>query len=184
MGALRLGQNRLAEAESLFTRAGAADPKEPAHAMNLARACVAQGRADDAISAYRAAIKLNPALAPAYLELAGLQQRAGRLQEAEATLRRLLRAMPDHAQAKLMLGMVLMESGRPGDAETLLRRALGEASDTKTQASLRNGLAWSIRRQNRHEESLAELEAVHRLDPSLPYGGYPARRDHAGPTAL
>jgi len=108
MGALRLRQNRLAEAESLFARAGAADPKEPAHAMNLARTRAAQGRVDDAIAAYRTAIKLNPALAPAYFELAALQQRAGRLQEAEATLRRLLRAMPDHAQAKLMLGMVLM----------------------------------------------------------------------------
>jgi tetratricopeptide (TPR) repeat protein len=168
MGALRLRQNRLAEAESLFVRAAAADPTEPAHAMNLARACAAQGRADDAIIAYRAAIKLNPALAPAYLELAAVQQRAGRLQEAQATLRKLLRAMPDHAQAKLMLGMVLMEGGKPGDAETLLRRALAEASDNKTQASLRNGLAWSIRRQNRHEEALAELEAARRLDPSLP----------------
>jgi tetratricopeptide (TPR) repeat protein len=169
MGALRLRQNRLAEAESLFARAGAADPKEPAHAMNLARVCAAQGRGDDAITAYRAAIKLNPALAPAYFELAVLQQRAGRLEEAEATLRRLLRAMPDNAQGKLMLGMVLMEAGKPGDAETLLRRALSEASDSKTQAGLRNGLARSIHRQNRHEEALAEFEAVRRLDPSLPF---------------
>jgi len=168
MGALRLRQNRPAEAETLLAHASAADPKEPAHAMNLARARAAQGRSDDAITAYRAAIKLNPALVAAYFELAVLQQRAGRLQDAEATLRRLLRAMPDNAQAKLMLGMVLMETGRPGDAETLLRRALSDASDNRTQASLRNGLAWAIRRQNRHEEALAEMEAVGRLDPTLP----------------
>lgn len=169
MGALRLRQNKPDEAEALLARAGAADPKEPVHALNLGRARAAMGRMDDAITAYRAVIKLNPGLAPAYFELAVLQQRGGRLDDAEATYRKLLRMMPDNAQAKLMLGMVLMEAGKPGDAETLVRRALGTACDPKTQAKLHNGLAWAIRRQNKHEEALAEFEAVRRLDPTVPF---------------
>jgi tetratricopeptide (TPR) repeat protein len=169
MGTLRLRQNQPREAEAFFIRASAAAPKEPIHVLNLGRARAAQGRVEDAIAAYRTAIKLNPVLAPAYFELAVLQQRAGRLEDAEATYRKLLRVLPDNAQAKLMLGVVLMEAGKPGDAETVLRRALGEVSDTKTQASLRNGLAWAIRRQNRHEEALTEFDAVRQLDPTLPF---------------
>jgi tetratricopeptide (TPR) repeat protein len=168
-GALRLRQNQPRKAEELFIRASLAAPKEPTHVLNLGRARAAQGRTEEAIAACRAAIKLNPALAPAYFELAVLQQRSGRLEDAEATYRKLLRAMPDNAQAKLMLGVVLMEAGKPADAETVLRRALGEAPDNKTQASLRNGLAWAIRRQNRHEEALQEFEAVRALDPALPF---------------
>ncbi len=169
MGLLRLRQNQPGEAESLLARACAAEPKEPTHALNLGRARAALGRTQDAITAYRTAIRLGPGLASAYFELAALQQKSGRLEDAEATYRKLLRAMPDNAQAKLMLGVVLMEAGKPDDAETVLRRALSGVSDIKTEANLRNGLAWSIRRQNRHEEALAEFEAVRRLDPALPF---------------
>ena len=122
-----------------------------------------------AITAYRAAIKLQPGLAGAYFELGTLQQRSGRLEDAESTYRKLLRAMPDNAQAKLMLGWVLMEAGKPEDAEILLRRALDTAADANMQANLRKGLAWSIRRQNRHEEALAEFDTVRRLDPAMPH---------------
>lgn len=169
MGSLRLRQNRPREAEEFLARARAADPKEPLHALNLGRARAALGRIEDAIAAYRMAIKLDGGLASAYFELGGLQKQSGRLESAEATYRKLLRALPDNAQAKLMLALVLMEAGNPGDAETLLRRALSEVSDKKTEAKLRNGLAWSIRRQSRHDEALAEFEAVHRLDPAQPF---------------
>jgi len=169
MGMVRLRQNRAREAESLFARACAAQPKEPLHAMNLGRARGMMGQIEEAIASYRAAIKLNPNLASAYFELAALQQRSGRLEEAESTYRKLLRAIPDSADAKLRLGWVLMEAGKPGDAETLLRRALSVAADAKAQANLRNGLAWAIRRQNRHEEALTEFDAVRRLDPAMPY---------------
>ncbi len=169
MGLLRLQQNQPREAESLFARACGADPKEPVHALNLGRARATLGQLEEAITAYRTAIKLNPGLPSAYFELAALQQRAGRLDDAKSTYRKLLRAMPDNAQAKLMLGTVLMQAGKPGDAETLLRRALTVTFDEETQASLRNGLAWAIRRQNRHEEALTEFEAARRLDPTLPF---------------
>jgi tetratricopeptide (TPR) repeat protein len=174
MGTVRLRQNQLREAESLFARASASAPKEPMHAINLGRARAALGQVENAIAGYRAAIKLNPNLASAYFELAALQQRSGRLEDAETTYRKLLRVMPDNAQAKLMLGWVLMEAGKPADAETLLRRALSLAPDDKTldhktRASLRNGVAWAMRRQNRHEEALTEFDAVRALDPAMPY---------------
>jgi tetratricopeptide (TPR) repeat protein len=168
MGTLRLRQNRLHEAESLFAGASANAPKDPLHKFNLGCARAAAGQIEDAIKAFRSAIKLNPKLTPAYFELAALYTRNGRLAEAEATYRNLLRAMPDNAQAKLMLGLVMMESGNPGDAEALLRRAMIDTTDNKTLASLRNGLAQAIRRQNRHEEALAEFEAVRRIDPTMP----------------
>jgi len=169
MGLVRLRQNRPREAEELFARACVSAPKEPMHAVHLGRARALMGQTDEAITAYRAAIKLQPGLAGAYFELGTLQQRSGRLEDAESTYRKLLRAMPDNAQAKLMLGWVLMEAGKPEDAEILLRRALDTAADANMQANLRKGLAWSIRRQNRHEEALAEFDTVRRLDPAMPH---------------
>lgn len=169
MGLLRLRQNRPEEAAGFFTQACAAAPKEPLHALNLGRARTALGQDKEAIAAYRAAIKLKPNLTAAYFELAALQQRTGRLEDAGNTYRKCLQAMPDNAQAKLMLGVTLMEAGRPEDAETVLRRALTGTSDAKSQASLHNGLAWAIRRQNRHEEALAAFDIVRQMDPTLPF---------------
>jgi tetratricopeptide (TPR) repeat protein len=173
MGTVKLRQNQVRDAENLFARAVASAPKEPMHAVNLGRARAAMGQTEEAIAAYRTAIKLHPGLATAYFELAALQQRSGRLEEAESTYRKLLRETPDNSQAKLMLGWVLMEAGKPGDAEALLRRTLDTTpeakTDTKIEANLRNSLAWSIRRQNKHEEALAEFETARRLDPAMPY---------------
>jgi tetratricopeptide (TPR) repeat protein len=169
MGRVRLQQSRFREAESLFARACSSAPKEPVHALNLGRARAALGQVEEAITAFRVAIKSG--LVAAYFELAGLQQRNGRLDDAESTYRKLLREMPDNAQAKLNLSWVLMEAGKPGDAEALLRRTLGAATDATMQANLRKALAWSIRRQNRQEEALAEFEAVRRLDPAMPFVG-------------
>jgi tetratricopeptide (TPR) repeat protein len=166
---VRLQQNRAEEAATLFTRACDEGPRQALYAFNLGRAKAMLGDAAAAIGAYRAAIKLQPGLAQAYFELAVLHQRSGQLQEAEKIYRNLLRQMPDNAQAKLMLATILMEDARSADAESLLRRALPTTGDAKMQASLRNGLAWSLRRQNRNQEALEEFEAVRRMDPAIPF---------------
>ena len=168
-GLIRLQQARAQEAAAFFSRARDADPRQALYVLHLARARSALGDPGEAITAYRAAIKLNPDLAAAYFELAVLQQRGGQLENAESTYRGLLRRMPDSAQAKLMLAMVLMEAARPADAEGVLRRALSAPADAKMQAALRNGLAWSLRRQNRNPEALEEFETVQRMDPAIPF---------------
>jgi predicted Zn-dependent protease len=136
MGTVKLRQNQVRDAENLFARAVASAPKEPMHAVNLGRARAAMGQTEEAIAAYRTAIKLHPGLATAYFELAALQQRSGRLEEAESTYRKLLRETPDNSQAKLMLGWVLMEAGKPGDAEALLRRTLDTTPEAKTDTKI------------------------------------------------
>ena len=166
---IRLQQNRAQEAAALFTRACDADTRQALYALHLGRTKTALGDPAEAIAAYRAAIRLQPGLTSAYFELAVLQQRSGQLENAEKTYRNLLRQMPDNEQAKLMLAVVLMEDARPADAESLLRRALSGQTDAKKQLMLRNGLAWSLRRQNKNHESLEEFEAVRRMDPALPF---------------
>ena len=168
-GLIRLQQNRVQEAAALFAHARSGDPRQALYALHLGKAMAALGDAGEATTAYRAAIKLNPGLAQAYFELASLQQRSGQLPEAEKTYRNLLRQMPDNAQAKLMLGVVLMEDGRPADAEAVLRRALSAPTEPKVQAVLRNGLAWSLRRQTKNAEALAEFETVRQMDPAIPF---------------
>jgi tetratricopeptide (TPR) repeat protein len=168
-GLIRLQQQRTQEAAALFTHARDRDPRQAQYEFHLGRARAALGEETEAIAAYRAAIKLKSDLAEAYLELAALQQRSGRLEDAEATCRNLLRKMPGNDRAKLALGMVMMQLGRPAEAEVLLRRALSGKPEAGMQAALRNGFAWSLRRQNKHIEALAEFEAAKRLDPTLPF---------------
>ncbi len=168
-GMIRLQQRRPHDAAALFARARDAEPRQPLYAFHLAKARAALGELAEAIAAYRAAIKLKPDLVGAYFELAVLHQRAGQLEDAENTYRKLLRNMPDNMQAKLMLSMVLMEAGRAAEAEVLLRRALVGQSDTKILGTLRNALAWSLRRQNKNQEALEEFESVRRLDPAIPF---------------
>ena len=50
MGTVKLRQNQLRDAETLFARATASAPKEPMHAVNLGRARAAMGQIEEAIA--------------------------------------------------------------------------------------------------------------------------------------
>ena len=81
LGTVKLRKNQLRDAENLFARAAASAPKEPMHAMNLGRARAALGQIEDAIAAYRAAIKLHPGLGTRLFRAGGIaaaQRKAGR----------------------------------------------------------------------------------------------------------
>ena len=169
LGAVRLHQSRFAEAEQLLARARAGNPKSPIFAYGHGGSLVRLGRNDDAIEAFRAAVRLKPDFAAAWRDLAALQEQLERLEDAAATCRRWLQAMPGHPDAVLSLSGLLIRTENAADAESLLRRHLAAAAGPRYAGALHNNLALALRGQSRHEEALAEFERAAGLNPSIPY---------------
>ena len=103
--------------------------------FSLALRCVAEGRAQEAIDAYRRAIVLQPDFPDAYVNLGVLVLSLGQRQEAMALFRRAIELNPRHALAHGNLGKALHDDGQldaaveayraslalqPGSAETLM----------------------------------------------------------------
>src|SRR5689334_901703 len=72
LGIIRTAQGRFAEAVQHLSQAIAAVPREPVLAYNLGRAFARQGQANEALKAFRAAIKLKPDFVEALFDHAHL----------------------------------------------------------------------------------------------------------------
>jgi putative PEP-CTERM system TPR-repeat lipoprotein len=81
---------------------------------------------------------------------------------AEALLREALLARPDRPELLSMLAAVLVRQGRPQEA---LKPALRAVELAPHVAAYRVGAAEHLRRTGDHDEALAQLEEVIRLDP-------------------
>ena len=136
--------------------------------VEQARTALAQGRLDDAIAAYRAALAQEPAQAETWLELGGVLKRAGRGGEAENIYRAILARAPDYIPARLTLSALLLEAQRYGEAEAIVRDGLKSPAPAMLAGVLHNNLGLALRGQRRHAEALEHLEKAQALNPSLP----------------
>jgi Flp pilus assembly protein TadD len=129
---------------TLFERSLAVSPRNAFAHNNLGVARLAQGRIDDALAHYRAAIDADPSNAHAHSNLGQALLRRGDLSAAEPTLREAVRLAPRFAEAHHNLGLVLSQRGDIAGAisaqETALRVrpdyagahvALGSALDAR-----------------------------------------------------
>jgi tetratricopeptide (TPR) repeat protein len=169
LGAVRLHQGRFAEAQQLMAQARTGDPKNASYAYGHANTLIQAGHPEDAIEAFRTAVKLKPDFALAWRDMAALQERLGRMEDAEASCRRWLKAMPGNPDATLSLSGVLIQTERPADAETLLRRALNTAANRQVIAAFQNNLAMALRGQNKNDEALAAFDSAAAINPAIPY---------------
>ncbi len=133
-----------------------------------ARAALQQGRFDDAIAAYRAALAREPGMADTWLELGGALKRAGRATEAETIYRGLLQQMPDYLPARLTLSALLLDQDRGAEAETIARKGLQFPAPPQLAAVLHNNLGLALRAQRRPAQALEHLEKAQALNPALP----------------
>jgi Flp pilus assembly protein TadD len=84
----------------------------------------ALGRPDEAIAAYRAAIRIQPRLIEAQMNLAGALVRAGRLAEARDRLQTVVELDPVHQpRAWFNLGLIRAQTGDVGGARDAFERA-------------------------------------------------------------
>ena len=117
---------RYAEAAQLL-RSFAASPPEYS---NLGIALEKLGRPDEAETAYRKAVALDPKFAPAHLNLGNLLYQQQHLAEAEAEYRSALALRGDYAMAWTGLGHVLQCQGRADEAVEALRQAVHHDPDS------------------------------------------------------
>ncbi len=89
----------------------------------LARSLKSSGRLDDAIAAYRDALRLKPDFSGAQNNLGVALRAAGELRESQAAFRAAIKINPDFAEAHNNLGNLLIEAGRFDAAIAACRRA-------------------------------------------------------------
>jgi len=128
-----------------------------------ASALFQQGRIDDAMSGYRAALRLNPGNDEARQALVALLLEKKRGKDAERVLQDRLDSNPDQTRFTMMLARLQVERGAVAEATATLEKALPFAS---SQADYQAFLAALLQRQNRNDEAIAHYQVALQLAPN------------------
>jgi tetratricopeptide (TPR) repeat protein len=139
---------------------------ELAHALNrLGARLLQQGKRDEAVAQFRAALRLEPGFGLAHnnLGLALVQQ--GMLDEAIAEYSEAVRLLPDYAPGHDNLGIALCLRGEPSRALACFHRAVDL---NPAHGKYRYDLAHALYRQGQAENGGAEYREGRRLAPDWP----------------
>ena len=143
-----------------------ARPSIENEAMARSLALIVKGDLAGAEASLNESLKLDPALAEAFLALAEIRLRQGKPDEAEAFVRKALAIRPDAPNILVALGHVLLLRKDSAQAEVFYRKAL--AID-KNHVSAYMGLGeLFLRVLNRPREAIAAYSRAVTLNPNLP----------------
>ncbi len=131
----------------------------------LGYALYAEGRIDEAIQEYRAALTLNPDRADARINLGVAYHGKGWLDQAMEQYRIGLSLRPDDAEANMNLGLALMDKGSLGQAIDRCRIAI---ELDPYLAGAYNCLGSAYGRKGSIEEAIVFFRGAVRLDPNDP----------------
>lgn len=145
-------------------RAIAREPRNPALHYDLGTLLLQQGRAQDAVARYRAALKLAPDHPQILLQLGNAHAAMGNFNEAAAQFRASLQSDPAQPAAHYNLGNALRELGQPEQAATSYRAALQMAP---RDADIHNNLGNVLRETGKMDEAIACYREALRLNPAL-----------------
>lgn len=116
--------------------------------------------AEEAIAAYRRALRLDASLADAHLNLGRLLHEQGETAEAESHYRQALTVRPEDATAAFNLGVALQDLGRLRDAAEAYETALGSEPG---YADAHYNLAGVYEKLGEKEAAFQHLSAYRRL---------------------
>ena len=161
--ALSLHQaGRLTEAEAIYKRILAAQPKHFDGSHLLGVICLQTGRLDEALRYFDLAIKINPRDAGALNNRGVALQELQRLDEAMQSFERAIRIKPNYAEAHCNRGNVHKQSGRFEQALASYDRALSERRD---YADAHSNRADALCELARFEEALTSADSALALRP-------------------
>jgi protein O-GlcNAc transferase len=163
LGVLRLQQDDPATAIDLIGRALKAKPDYLQGQCNLALALQAQGRLQEAVTAYERALALSPDDVEIQINLALALQAQGRLTEAVEILRRALSFEP-HFEAHKVLADLLLQQGSSSAAADEYRRALALQPDS---AMVYYSLGRALQIQGDPSGAIGAYRRALALDPGL-----------------
>ena len=150
-----------------FVAAQRANADRPESLTNLGTFFAARRRVADAEREFRAALALDRAFVPAYVNLADLYRAEQREPDVRSVLEEGLKAVPDDAALHYALGLALVRAKRPAEALTHLERAAARAPDN---ARFVYTYAVGLHSAGRPREAAAVLEkglARHPNDPDM-----------------
>lgn len=159
-------EGRLADAESAYRQAVAADAASVRAHESLATLLVRRGDPEGAIEHFGVAVRLDPENAQAQSDLGLLLAELGRNDRALEHLGRAVELDPGNGEARLGLGAVLAQTGNFEEAVVELLAALGQVPESRRTPRLHFGLAEALVRTGRLAEALPHYSRVRELDPT------------------
>jgi len=152
------------QAEEIFSKAVAADPKDYTALFNLALAETSLKKDDAAADHYRQVLALKPGLYEAQLNLGMLSLRDHRPADAVPLLRDAVKSKPGEVRPKRYLGDALLATSDFAGASDAFQEVL--KTDPKSSAA-ELGLAQSLERQGKLDDALPHYTRAAELDPHL-----------------
>ncbi len=124
-----------------------------------------QGKLDEAITEFRAAIRLQPELVGAHIGLANALKENDEAENAIAEFREAIRLQPDNADAHYGLADTLGRQGQREEAIAEYRSAIRLRPD---DFAIRHSLGLALLGQGMADEAIAEYREAIRLQPDFP----------------
>jgi tetratricopeptide (TPR) repeat protein len=146
-----------------FVAAQRANADRPESRTNLGTFFATRRRVADAEQEFRAALVLDRAFVPAYVNLADLYRAEQREPDVRGVLEEGLKAVPDDAALHYALGLALVRAQRPAEALTHLERAAARAPDN---ARFVYTYAVGLHSAGRPREAVTVLEKALRSHPN------------------
>jgi Flp pilus assembly protein TadD len=158
---------------TLFEHAVEVIPDNYVAHFSLGNALAEQGRLDEALVHYYAALRVKPDLAKAHGNVGVILARQGKLAEAVAHYAEALRLNPDLPEAHNNLGAALADQGRIEEAIAHYERALRLRPD---YADAHTNLGMALAAQGKIDLAIAHYSEALRLDPGHPGARYNLER--------
>ena len=152
------------DSTTLWTYTIRVNPRAAIGYYGLGGLYAAAGRADEAIAAYRRALKLRPDFVNAHTEVGNLLAQRGRLAAAAAHFRKAIAQRPEAAVDHSNLANVLLNQNRPARARRHLEIALALRPDF---AEAHNNLGIVLAEEGRLDDAIEHFRAAVRAKPNF-----------------
>lgn len=166
LGMVAMREGKLKEAEDIFRKGYAANPKDARSLVGLIEALAAEGHYDQAIQFLQAELAKNPARTDLEMTLGNVAVRAGNFDLAVSQFQAVLKQMDTNSKARgdvyYRLGMTLRRKGDLNGAILALAKAKDALPDN---SMLVEELALAYQFANRKTEARQTYEQAVKLDP-------------------
>jgi tetratricopeptide (TPR) repeat protein len=135
----------------------------PEARLNLGILYTDAGQPETAVRQFQAALRLQPAFEPAYINLADLYRASGDEVRAESVLRNGLETVPDSAALHHVMGLLTVRTQGAQAALPWLEQAVALAPDNTRYAYV---LAVALNDQGRQDAAISLLQTAHSLRPA------------------
>jgi superkiller protein 3 len=162
MEQLRLAAGLKATPAGLSPASAGARPAQVRQDTELAAALVTQGRLEEAIRQYEAALAIEPRSETAHAGLGEALSKQGRFEEAAKQFTQALEANPSCEPVRVQLGIAWARQGKVDEAVAAFTEALRLQPD---DADAHNGLGNTLAQQGKYAEAVRQFEEAVRLHP-------------------